>query len=173
MRGPRTLHTATLLRDGRVLLAGGVRLADAGAPVVELFDPADDSIGDGPAELTPRGGHVALELLDGRVLLAAGAANAELFDPATNALLPAGALASAPSFICAARTSEGDAVLIGNDQRAYRYQPASNGWLAEAALSRPRQSCAAWALPGGEVLVSGGVGTGDAGISATSEVLSP
>jgi hypothetical protein len=156
-----------------VLLAGGFRAADAGPPVLELFDPADDSLTAGPAERTPRGGQVALELLDGRVLLAAGAGNAELFDPATDALLPAGALASAPSFFCAARTSDGSALLIGDDQRAYRYQPATNGWAAEAALSRPRQSCAAWALPGGEVLVSGGIGSGDAGVTASSEVLSP
>jgi RHS repeat-associated protein len=68
----RAFHSATLLADGTVLLAGG---RDGGAPAVvpELFDPATGQFSllsmRGAA---PRAQHTATLLTDGRVLLAGG-----------------------------------------------------------------------------------------------------
>jgi hypothetical protein len=41
MEGVRAGHTTTLLRDGRVLVAGNVFIVDAGPPLnsTELYDP--------------------------------------------------------------------------------------------------------------------------------------
>jgi hypothetical protein len=77
----RADHTATLLRDGRVLVVGGWgasgRLGDA-----ELYDPVTRRwtlI----AGAHPRSDHTATLLRDGRVLLVGGAegASTQLFDP--------------------------------------------------------------------------------------------
>jgi hypothetical protein len=94
MLTPRTGQTAVTLRDGRVLLAGGISpwgvLTSA-----ELWDPATGRFtGTGPMT-TPRAGHVAALLPDGRVLVSGGDSwpesvratappvSAEIYDPDT------------------------------------------------------------------------------------------
>jgi uncharacterized protein (TIGR03437 family) len=83
----RTLHTATLLPGGRVLIYGGyhvgsdsqeVRLADA-----EEYDPDTGSFADAGHGAWPRGALTATLLHDGTVLIAGGALNtsAELYIP--------------------------------------------------------------------------------------------
>ena len=64
----RQYHTATLLADGRVLVAGDNSVTiDA-----EVYDPATDSwTATGPM-IQPRQGHFATLLQDGRVLVAGG-----------------------------------------------------------------------------------------------------
>jgi hypothetical protein len=86
----RTFQSATALRDGRVLIAGGTDAGDQALATAELYDPAT-----GKFALTAdpmqhaRYRQVAVLLPDGDVLLAGGAsnagvlANAEIFDPRT------------------------------------------------------------------------------------------
>ena len=72
---PRAAHTATLLGDGRVLLAGGFQVDLNGEVTtlgsVEVFDPMTGRLEPGP-ELGPRAFHTATPLPGGRVLLAGG-----------------------------------------------------------------------------------------------------
>lgn len=87
-------HTATLLNDGKVLLAGGAR---SQAAVAELYDPAVNACrrtaGD-PAE--HRIFHAAALVRLGSVLLAGGGpAQAERFEPETETFYPSG---SCPPF---------------------------------------------------------------------------
>jgi hypothetical protein len=95
----RMLHTATLLADGRVLVAGGFTGNFSGAATTaELFDPATGVFSPIAAATAPRAGHAALLLGDGRVLLAGGSDPAdpaslplsatEIFDPASGQLSP-------------------------------------------------------------------------------------
>lgn len=88
----RTGHTATLLEDGRVLVAGGDGLVGTGiAPLrlAELYDPKANAWY--PIEMSkPRANHAALRLPDGRVLLSGGtgkgaATSTEIFDPKASA----------------------------------------------------------------------------------------
>ena len=96
---PRGAHTATLLADGRVLVAGGSGSAEVNpcqchAPVgsAELYDPASGTWSTTASMLEVRSGHTATLLPDGRVLVASGngmeigiggvmLASAELYDP--------------------------------------------------------------------------------------------
>jgi hypothetical protein len=100
----RTGHTATLLADGRVLVAGGKQRVDGpglGKAIasVELFDPATGNWTAGPPLPTARFGHHAIRLKDGRVLVYGGLGTMDyggwigeaiIFDPATNAWSEAG-----------------------------------------------------------------------------------
>jgi hypothetical protein len=86
LANPRYGHTATLLPDGKVLLAGGV---NTGYPDhAELYDPVNRSWTVTGAMITTRQGHTATLLPDGKVLVAGGAvrsaiSSAELHDPVT------------------------------------------------------------------------------------------
>jgi hypothetical protein len=99
MASPRYQHTATLLADGRVLIAGGRSLQDPLLATTELWDPTTEAFTPGPPLVVPRFGHTATRLADGRVLIVGGIVTAprevgtrqmELWDPATGAFRAAG-----------------------------------------------------------------------------------
>jgi hypothetical protein len=84
MSVPRDLHTATLLSDGRALIAGGPLLSSA-----ELFDPVAANWNLTGPMTTNRYLSTATLLPNGKVLVVGGLyysslASAELFDPATS-----------------------------------------------------------------------------------------
>jgi len=83
-------HTATLLPNGKVIIAGGSDIWGGSYLNTEFYDPDTKSFFLGPLMILGRAGHTATLLKDGRVLIA-GAANVswgsyggELFNPTTN-----------------------------------------------------------------------------------------
>ena len=64
--------SVTLLRDGRVLAAGGWTTGERELSTVEIFDPVAMRWTDGPPLLTARRNHRAALLPDGRVLVIGG-----------------------------------------------------------------------------------------------------
>ncbi len=104
MTKARMGHTATALKDGRVLVVGGAEIDSLGGRTVhksaEIFDPRTGTftvLEGEAAPLLPRVFHTATLLPDGRVLVAGGEADgdgkkqalrpAEVFDPVQNAFL--------------------------------------------------------------------------------------
>src|SRR5207248_7014461 len=107
---PRLFHTATLLADGRVLIAGGGnRDARTGAFITEsraeLYDPRTGAFTATGNMTTPRSRHAATLLPDGRVLIVGGVINenargfalasAELYDRRTGTFSATGEMATA------------------------------------------------------------------------------
>ena len=77
MTDTRTSHTATLLADGRVLIAGGFGGLASQAisnprASAEVYDPATQSFTATGTMMKPRYGYTATLLRDGKVLIAGG-----------------------------------------------------------------------------------------------------
>ena len=89
MAAVRGWHTATLLPDGRVLIAGGSYEAPA-----ELYDPQTGTFSPTGSMEVDREAATATLLPDGRVLIAGGSyeATAELYDPQTGTFSPTGSM---------------------------------------------------------------------------------
>src|SRR5262249_54962937 len=85
----RYSHTATLLPNGQVLIAGGLPTNGLTTNHTELFDPVTGTSRQVGAMAMPRRDHTATLMLNGKVLVAGGIngnqvlAGAELYDPVT------------------------------------------------------------------------------------------
>ena len=169
----RALHTATLLPDDKVLVAGGgygYFLASA-----ELYDSDSETWATTGSLGTARILHMATLLSTGKVLVSGGAglegdlASAELYDPGSGAWTPTGSLISARFGGSATLLPSGEVLVAGgsihNDgatvsiSEAELYNPASGTWTATASMANARDGHTATLLPNGEVLVVGGYNT--------------
>jgi hypothetical protein len=161
----RAAHTATLLRDGRVLLVGGL---DAAGGTAELFDPTTRTFARTGPLLAPRAAHTATLLPDGRVLIAGGyngsyLASTEIYDPAQGTF-SAGPFMTAPRIDHLAITlRDGRTLVIGGQgsessflATAEIYDPASSRFTSTGSMAVPRASHVAALLPDGSVIVVGG-----------------
>ena len=116
----RLNHTATLLPNGKVLVAGGLRggtLASA-----ELYDPANGTWAATGSLATARYCHTATLLPNGKVLVAGGRdsslntlASAELYDPTSGTWTTTGSLATARYSHTATLLPSGKVLVVGGD----------------------------------------------------------
>ena len=112
---------------------------------------------------SPRSGHTATLLSDGRVLLLAGDGGGEIYDPATGTFSRAASL----SFPGHTATLLGNGKVLvsgGYDQsgcgglRATEiYDPATNSFQGGRDMNSPRVEHSATLMPDGKVLLAGGL----------------
>ncbi|WP_137927231.1 kelch repeat-containing protein [Cupriavidus sp. 2SB] len=170
---PAHYFTATRLNDGRVLVAGGFQGGGSTARA-EIYDPAINTWILTGAMQSARSGHTATLLPDGRVLVVGGEAvfsiavnSAELYDPATGIWTPAGNMSETRENHTATLLQNGKVLIAGgydgNGGIVFRnsielFDPVANAWTRMTTTSAvPRAQHAAGLLPGGNVLLMGGV----------------
>jgi len=174
MATQRADHTATLLDNGKVLIAGGW---DGLQPLAsaELYDPATRTFTSTGSMITARYNHLAVLLADGRVLIAGGRSgdedstanyalfSAEIYDPSTGVFTATGDMSplsgNLPIFFprnVSALLPDGRVFVVGV-KNAETYDPKSgtfaptqtyvqgNGWFTATTTL----------LPNGKLLVSG------------------
>jgi N-acetylneuraminic acid mutarotase len=167
----RVVHTATLLQNGKVLVAGGNNGTNA-INTAELYDPATGLwTPTGPLN-TARSYHTATLLQNGKVLVAGGLntnslTSCELYDPLSGTWTLTGPLNVARSYSRATPLSDGEVLMTGgndttsdftNTPTAELYNPATGSWTLTGNLHEGRSAHTATLLPDGRVLVAGGSG---------------
>ncbi len=173
----RAGQTITMLRDGRVLLTGGVQNAGFRSQLAsaEIYDPAAGTFSATGSMSTPREGHTATMLRDGRVLVAGGSANgvqtldsAEIYDPASGAFTRTGHLHQPRVAHVAALLGTGKVLIAGGGRGGMPggyisydtseiYDPATRKFTAMSAhMKSDRVGAAAVRLSDGRVLIVGG-----------------
>lgn len=170
----RSGHTATLLRDGRVLIAGGDTASERSKS--ELFDPLSLTFSPTGALVVPRYEHTATLLDDGTVLVARGSNDgdlsttltpAERYDPITGEWRLTGSSARGSVFHAAARLADGRVLVTGGYPggmggaapvaNAEIYDPTSERWTRAEDMPNRREFHTAVTLGDGRVLLAGGI----------------
>lgn len=183
---PRADHTATLLANGLVLVAGGYTPSGPSG-TAELFDPTTGSWHMAAHQLNvARAGHASVRLSDGRVLLVGGVTqgnvqigSAELFDPQTESFTLAPPLSNAVGSGAVFSLGNGRALFLQRlqDSDAEVFNAATNAWTLVAPVPAGGSGPAMTVLNDGRVLVCGGGGNNDVEIyspvSNTWQVMAP
>jgi hypothetical protein len=154
-------HSATLLQDGRVLIAGGEEsvFADGvGTDHAEAYDPGSETFSAVGRMIHPRAGHVAALLRDGRVLVVGGGRTvAEIFDPQTGGFVATGGLELIDRVQTATPLLDGRVFVTGDlEFYAEIYDPATGAFARTPRLRGFRTGHTATLLPSGRVLIIGG-----------------
>jgi N-acetylneuraminic acid mutarotase len=182
----RHAHTATLLANGKVLIAAGASNTCCFASA-ELYDPTLNTWSAAGSLVTARNSHTATLLSSGKVLVTGGSdqstfgfASTELYDPAANSWSPAASLATGRVEHTATLLTSGKVLVVGGINSggvgltsAELYDPATNTWSAAGSLAIGRYLHSATLMPNGTVLVAGGDQLGTFTGLASAELYDP
>ena len=169
MSVPRSAHTATLLPDGRVLLAGGlidVRGDETSTNSIETYDPRSGEIKTAGRLCVPRAGHTATLLRDGNVLFTGGGDqsnlnSAEIYRVATGDCIRLDPMKVPRERHAASLLTDGRVLITGGtiaqpSEETEVFDPETGAFLAGPRLHARRAAHSATVLTDGRVLIAGG-----------------
>lgn len=189
---PRDGHTATLLPNGNVVIAGGENNNQVTA-ASEVYSPTFDSWTVEGHLNVARSSASAVLLPNGEVLIAGGCvadclgattASAELYHSLSDTWTSTNAMETARVYFSMVRMHNGEILVAGGctsldangctgvTNKAEIYNPATGKWTATSSMTAARGNLTATLLPNGQVLVAGGINsTGDP--LGTAELYNP
>jgi Galactose oxidase, central domain/Kelch motif len=168
MKTARSGHTATLLPNGNVLIAGGMNGNGNYSDTVEIYSPATDTFRSAQSMSARRVGHTATPLPNGKVLIAGGyngdyLASAEIYDPATGSFTTTGQMTMPRSEHVAVLLNNGKVLLAGGIGAGWTflasvelYDPSTGTFTRTGSMTTPRESHTVTLLKSGKVLIAGG-----------------
>jgi WD40 repeat protein len=192
MNAARVGHTATVLTNGRVLIAGGAsKMFGAGQifASAELYNPSKRRFSNTGAMLEARTGHTATLLADGKVLIAAGndgttsLTSAELYDPASAKFTATGSINIGRERCSATLLANGQVLIAGGitlqpdgngsvQDSAELYDPTMGLFIPTGPMTSARENHTATLLPDGRVLITGGF-SDNVGVLDTADLYDP
>jgi hypothetical protein len=167
-------RAATVLPDGRVLLAGG---AEQPSATVDVFNPSTNTFTLGKPMGKQRSLAGQTRLADGRVLVAGGSdaggelAAAEIYDPAADTWTPVAGSLITPRAAPGLFTLPNGRVLVAGGgapsffpvitgtAAAETLDPATGQFASAGTMSMPHNAGSAAQLPDGRVIFAGGTAT--------------
>lgn len=183
MLEPRSGHSATLLADGKVLIAGGMRRNQDFYKSAELYDPATGKFQRTGEMNERRVGQIAVLLRSGKVLIAGGwvgnggTDSAELYDPATGKFSSTAKMTIRRGRPSATLLANGDVLIAGGEENdneslasAEIFHVKTLTFQRTGSMHHPRVAQTATLLEDGRVLIAGGY-TGE--VSSTAETYDP
>jgi Galactose oxidase, central domain/Kelch motif len=193
MQDARADHTATLLRDGRVLITGGMVENGVFLDTAELFDPKSGKFEPLPKMHERRVGHTASLLPDGRVVIAGGssgremvdgnwvsvpAMSIEIYDPAQKKFTTAGQMRGPRTSQAGVALPDGRVAFLGGYARGAIvdsveiFDPRTGRSDDGGKLASPREGCGCVLLKDGKILLSGG-SRAERELNGTFEIYDP
>src|SRR5438445_7891106 len=159
MKDARADATASVLQDGRVLIAGGQSSGSA-VNTLEIFDPNSGNFSNAGTMSSPRQDHAAAVLSDGRVLIAGGSSDGtnalnttDIYDPQAGSV-SAGPVMSTPRARHTATTLlDGTVVVIGGSDytndlgSAELFEHVANSFTGAFNLATARSKHSGFLLP--------------------------
>jgi hypothetical protein len=184
MLEPRSGHSATLLPDGKVLIAGGMRRNQDFYKSSELYDPATRKFSRSGDMTMARVGQAAVLLPSGKVLIAGGwigrggTDTAEIYDPTTQKFAPIGKMTTRRGNPSATLLADGDVLIVGGGDHdspggissAEVFHSAALSFQSVGPMHSARISHTATLLKDGRVLIAGGRGEA---LAAAAEIYDP
>jgi len=184
MKQARVNFTATLLLNGKVLVAGGGNTQLA-TKTAELYDPVTRTFAYTGNMTASRREHAATLLPNGKVLITGGIndqdttlASAELYDPVSGSFGTTGSMIVPRSDHTATLLVSGKVLIAGTEPETELYAPATGKFSSTGPMPNAAVFAAANALSDGDVFIAAGEeepnSTGeiydlDGGIFAVSE----
>jgi hypothetical protein len=176
-------HTATLLPNGKVLVAGGTDNSFHAVTSAELYNPASGTWMATGSMNSSGSVATATLLANGKVLVTeyngnGVPASAELYDPTSGTWTVTGSLATTRRLNTATLLLNGKVLVTGGYgstgslATAELYDPASGTWTATGSLATPRVRHITTLLPNGKVLVEGGSNDSNTSL-ASAELYDP
>jgi hypothetical protein len=184
----RACHSATMLPNGKVLLAGGSQRGGVNNDTAELYDPATGKFTATGKMAVSHICHEAVLLPNGKVLIVGGSLgdggdSAELYDPETGTFSRTGNLNKGRHEPFAATLLKNGTVLVtgGYDaalmSNAEIYDPATGKFTVTSSMNEPRANHTSTLLLDGKVLImAGGISEPSWGIvemRSTAEIYDP
>ena len=172
----RYLHTATLLQDGRVLVAGGYGEAPGQFEgqtwaTAEIYNPANNTWSAAGSMSTARARAAATLLKDGQVLVSGGECDAngcitnstDLYDPTTNTWSPTAAMLLQTFDHRQFALPNGRVIAVGGGipstgatAEVEIYDPRAGTWTPGPSTLTPTEGVVGGVLSDGAIILAGG-----------------